>query len=377
MAASDVVIIGAGIVGSSTAYYLAKAGVAVTLLDRRGSVPSGAASQASAGGVRHQGREPHQIPLAIFGLKLWPELGQELEAELHYRRDGMSIVTNDEALIPALEGRVEQEQALGLEVRMVYAEELRRLVPGLSPHMLAGSYCPLDGHADPMRTVNALVRGAERQGARVMLNRPATGLAVEKGRLAAVRTAQGDIPCRLAVLAAGAWSPALAAGVGLELPFQTFPLQMMVTARRPHVLDQVLGWLGHGLSLKQVPPGGFVIGGGWPGHGDLQTYATRLLPGSMAKSAQTALAIYPALAGVPVIRAWLGLEAFCADEMEIVGPAPGLSGLILAAGFSGHGFAIGPGVGLLMAEYIVSGRLSKLLQPFSIERFQNRSDEEE
>jgi sarcosine oxidase subunit beta len=281
----------------------------------------------------------------------------------------MSIVTDEEGLVPRLEERVANERSLGLEIRMVYGEELRRLVPGISPRMLAGSYCPLDGHADPLRAVHALVSAAGRRGARLEWRCMAERLVAERGRIVAVRTANGDIPCGRVVLCAGAWSKALAATAGVALPFEPFTLQMMVTQRRPHALDQVLGWLGHGISLKQVPSGGFVIGGGWPGHGDLASGRTALLPGSMAKSARTTVSLYPSLARLSVIRAWAGIEAFSADEMQIVGPIAGVEGLFVAAGFSGHGFAIGPGVGALVAEAVATGRLPELLAPFTADRF--------
>ena len=94
------------------------------------------------------------------------------------------------------------------------------------------------------------------------------------------------------------------------------------------------------------------------------------MPGSMAKSARTTVGLYPSLASIPILRAWLGIEAFCEDEMEVVGPVPGVDGLIIAAGFSGHGFAVGPGVGSLIAEFISTGHWSNMLKPFGIERFE-------
>jgi len=369
MKAADVIIIGAGIVGSSTAYYLAKAGHQVTLIDRRKPVAGGSASQACAGGVRQQGRTPVEIPLAIYSINLWTTLEAELDDDLEYRQDGMTVVTGDEKQIPLLADRVRQEQAQGLEIRLVQNSELHSLIPGLSPDMLAGSYCPTDGHANPMRAVNAFVTAAQRQGVRTIWDCAAEGVVVENDRLMAVRTNQGDLACRHAVLAAGYWSRAITATAGIELPFQAIPLQMMVTARRPHKLDQVLAWAGNGISLKQMPTGGFVIGGGWPGIGNPQTYHTRLMPGSMAKSARTTVGLYPSLAGIPVLRAWAGIEAFCEDEMQVIGPAPGVDGLIVAAGFSGHGFAIGPGVGTLIADYMSTGRWSDMVKPFGIERF--------
>ena len=373
MQTADVVVIGAGIVGASTAYYLARAGVDVILVDRRHPNAGGTASQASAGGVRQQGRVAVEMPLAIYSINLWSSLAEELETDLQYRRDGMTVVTDDETYISSLEQRVALEQSLGLDIRMVRGAELHDLIPGLSPRILAGSYCPTDGHADPLSTINALVNAARRLGARSKWQCAVENLVVANGRVNAVETSDGSIGCRYVVLAAGYWSRSIAAAAGIDLPLVYFPLQMMVTVRQPHVLDQVLGWVGHGISLKQVPSGGFVIGGGWPGWGDPGSYQTRLLPGSMTKSADTAVSLFPSLAGVSVVRAWLGIEAFCMDEMQIVGPAGSVDGLIVAAGFSGHGFAVGPGVGSLIAQYVTANQWPDMLKPFGLERFQDLS----
>jgi sarcosine oxidase subunit beta len=369
MKSAEVVVVGAGIVGASTAYFLAKAGLDVALIDGRGPTGSGGASQACAGGVRHQGRVPIEMPLALYAIAFWKTIEEELEADLHYRREGMTIVTDDETLVARLEQRVANEQSLGLDIRMVYGEDLRHLIPGISPRMLAGSYCPLDGHADPLRAVNALVSAARRRGAVLEWRCRAHCLVTEKGRVVAVKTSNGEIRCRHVVLSAGAWSRALAATAGVSLPFAPFTLQMMVTRRCLPGLSQVLGWLGHGISLKQVPSGGFVIGGGWPGHGDLTTGKTALMPGSMAKSARTTLSLFPSLSRLSIIRAWAGIEAFSVDEMQVTGPISGVDGLFIAAGFSGHGFAVGPGVGSLIADFITTGRLSELLSPFTLDRF--------
>lgn len=371
MVSADYVVIGSGIIGSATAYYLAKAGADVILVDRIGPNAGGTASQACAGGVRQQGRTPVEIPLAIFSIGLWTDLEAELDADLHYRQDGMTVMTDDKELVPVLEKRISVEQSLGLDIGMIFKEELHERIPGLSPKMMAGSFCPTDGHADPLSTIDALIRGAQRLGARLSWQCPVEHLIIENDKLVGVQTGQGQINCRHAVLAAGYWSRALAATAGVELPLKPFTLQMMVTARRAHKLDQVLGWLGHGISLKQVPSGGFVIGGGWPGHGDPNTYQTHLLPGSMAKSAKITVGLYPLLAGIPIVRAWVGIEAFCEDEMQIIGPVPEVDGLMLATGFSGHGFGIGPGVGALIAKYLTTGKMPDMLKPFGFERFRN------
>ena len=376
MESADIVVIGSGIIGSSTAYYLARAGADVILIDSAGPNTGGTASQACAGGVRQQGRTPEEIPLALYAISLWTDLEAELDADLHYRQDGMTVMTDDEELIAVLEKRVSVEQSLGLDIRVIFQEEIRERIPGVSPKMMAGSYCPTDGHADPLSTIDAFISGAQRLEARTKWQCPAERLITKNDKLVAVQTGQGQINCEHAVLAAGYWSRALAATAGVALPFQPYTLQMMVTARRDHELDQVLGWLGQGISLKQVPSGGFVIGGGWPGYGDPDTYQTHLLPGSMAKSAKTTIGLYPSLAGIPVVRSWVGIEAFCKDEMQIVGPTPGVEGLVLAAGFSGHGFGIGPGVGALVARYLTTHKMPDMLKPFGFERFKNNAEKD-
>ncbi len=374
MQSAEIVIIGSGIIGSSTAYYMAKAGADVLLVDRTGPNCSGNASQASAGGVRQQGRVAEEIPLAKYAIDLWAGLEAELKSDLHYRQDGMTVVTDKKKLIPVLQKRVAKEQALGLDVQLVAKTQLHGLISGLSPCMIAGSYCPSDGHADPLRTVDAFIRAAGRLGARLQWQSPVERIIVKKNKVVAVQAAGQRINCRYTILAAGYWSRTIAATIGLDLPLKPCPLQMMITARRPHKLDQVLGWLGHGISLKQVPSGGFLIGGGWPGYGNPHTFQTQLQPGAMAKSAKTTVALYPPLANIPLVRAWVGIEAFCDDEMQIIGPVPDTEGLVLATGFSGHGFAIGPAVGTLLARYLATDCMPGMLKPFCFERFSKNAE---
>lgn len=374
METADVVVLGAGIIGASTAYYLSRDGHQVVLLDSHGLLGSGGASQACAGGVRHQGRHPEELPFATQALKLWRHLESELDADLGYRQDGMAVVTDEEELIAVLEERVVREKAAGLEIELLGQQALHERVPGVSPRMLAGSYCPLDGHADPLKTISALIRHCRQQGVRLHLHTAAQEILVRKGRVCGVLTARNQLSCRHVVLATGAWSRTLAASAGLNLPIKSFALQMMVTPRRPHALDPVLAWLGHGVSLKQVPSGTFVIGGGWPGLLRPSSHAADLIPGSLAKSARTVSRLYPAIGRLPVIRAWAGVEGFCDDELQLLGPVNRPRGLIVAAGFSGHGFALGPGVGNAIARYLTTGDWPRILEPFSLDRFAGHSD---
>lgn len=371
MRSPDVAVAGAGIIGASIAYYLVRAGADVVLMDRAHAPAGATASGASAGGIRQQGRVAAELPLAIESIGMWNSLGGELEMDIRYHRGGMAICTNDPASLPGLRARIERERTAELDVRLVEGDALHRLVPGLSPRIVAASYCPTDGHADPMRTTRAFSLAAERQGAHVLWGCALQGVRREGARVVGIETSQGPIACSTVILAAGAWTPKVAEDCGVPLPMvRPGFLQMMVTTRCQHMLEAVLGWVGQGISLKQASSGGFVIGGGWPGRGALDRYETRLLPGSMAKSAATTVALFPALAGVPVVRAWVGTESFCRDDFPIISDVPDRPGIMIAAGFSGHGFALAPGVGRRMAEWIASGRQPDVLSGFDIRRFQ-------
>jgi sarcosine oxidase subunit beta len=148
-------------------------------------------------------------------------------------------------------------------------------------------------------------------------------------------------------------------------------LQMMAVGPHEHVLDQTVGAVGRRLSLKQVPTGEFVIGGGWPGDIDAggRMGTTRLA--SIHGSIEHSSAILPLLSGLPLARTWIGLEALTPDEVPILGPAPGVENVTLATGFCGHGFALSPIIGQLISEQIVDGTPSIPLDAFHLDRFAN------
>ena len=366
---AEVVVIGGGVIGTSIAYHLARAGVAVTLLEWRSAAAG--ASGASAGGVRQQGRDPRELPLAIAATAKWATLEEELEFDLDYRRQGHLTLIEREEQLPALAASVAAQRAGGLDLELVLGDELRALAPAVAPHVYGGSYSRDDGHANPMLTALGFAAAARRRGAVVRAGTAATGLAVTGGRVMGVRTAAGPVAADVTVLAAGAWSAALARTAGLELPLEPVGLQMMVTAPGPHCLDPVLGCVGRRLSLKQLPSGGFLIGGGWPGDVLLERGLGLPRAASVAGSALDSAAIVPRAGAVGLERVWVGIEALAADEVPILGPVDGLDGLVVAAGFSGHGFALPPMVGQVIAELIVEGAPSIPLDALHLARFSN------
>ena len=365
----DVVVAGAGVIGASTAYSLQRLGVRVCLIDRARTPAGGTASGASAGGVRAPGRTPAELPLAVLALERWRGLADELGEDLLYRREGMTVCVDRPALVPALRRRIEAERAHGVDVRLVEGETLHALVPGLAPRMVAGSYAPDDGHADPMRTTRAFALAAAALGADVRYGVALTGVRAPGGRVEAAETTGGAIACRHVIVAGGAWTGALLERLGLDLPIRAGCIQMVATTAMPHRLDQVLAWVGEGISLKQQPSGGYLLGGGWPGVGEPERYEATVRPESVARGVDVGARLFPPMAAAAVVRAWVGFESWGPENEPLIGPVGRPSGLWLAAGFSGHGFALAPAVGSELARWVATGEASTLLGPFDPLRY--------
>jgi sarcosine oxidase subunit beta len=364
---TEAVVIGGGVIGSSIAYHLARSGVRTTLLEK--NAIACAASGASAGGVRQQGRDPRELPLSLRATVRWATLEEELTADIHYRRGGHLTLAETAQERDTLAASVERQRAAGLDLVLVEGDDLRELAPAVAPHVIAGSYSRDDGHANPGLTTKAFAAAAARHGAEIRTGVSVLSLEVSGGRVTGVRTDQGIIAADVTILAAGAWSKTLVAGVGIDLPIAPMGLQMLLTEATPHCLDQVLGSMGRRLSFKQLPNGQFLIGGGWPGDWSLDRSMGHVLPASVWGSTLAATALVPAAREVGLADAWVGIEARAADDVPILGPVAGLDGLVIAAGFSGHGFQLSPAIGQVIAELIVEGAPSIPLDALHLSRF--------
>jgi sarcosine oxidase subunit beta len=355
--ARRIVIVGGGLMGLSAAFHLCRADptARVTVLERERV--GAAASGASAAGVRVMGRDPAERTLALASLARWPDLDRELEAPTGYRRGGGLRLALDEASWRAAPAWVAEQQADGVPVELVDAAAARRLAPGIAPACRGGVHCAMDGQADAMATVRAFATAARRLGARVEEGAGARALVVARGRLTAVEVDDGRrLDCDAAIVAAGAWTGALLAAVGVRLPIGTRPLQMLLTEPVPAGLAPVLGAFDHRLSLKQLDDGAYLIGGGWPARvTDHAGNRYELLDESVKASLETARTVYPPLVGCALARGWAGLEAFTPEDLPMIGPVPGIEGLAAATGFSGHGFALSPIIGDVLAKLTLGG----------------------
>ena len=369
----EVAIIGGGVIGSSIAYHVALQGRRTLVVERGEVATEPAASWASAGGVRRQGRHQAEALLASEAIDRWPFLAQELDADLGYRQGGQLLLAESDAEAQQIAAFVDQQHELGFaNVRLVDRQEALALVPGLNDRVVAGSYSPADGQADPPRTTRAFAAAAQRHGATYWTRTACLGLLTEGNRVTGLRTERGDVAAESVVLAAGAWSDAFAAAIGLRLPIRTRALQMVLsTPATPGLLRPVIGALSRPLSLKQLDDGAFLLGGGWLGDPAPDRASYTLRQSNVEGNFQTARELLPPVGDQRIARAWCGLEAESLDEIPFVGWAPDRAQLYLALGFSGHGFAISPAVGRAVAADLAGQSVPELagLRPDRIAHF--------
>lgn len=370
---AEIVVIGCGVMGSSIAYHLAKRGLGVHMIERAQIAVSPAASWASAGGVRRQGRHRAEAQLASAALERWSSLEEELAADLHYRRGGHLLLAETEDEAAQLLSFVQQQHTLGFsDVRLLDRQEALALVPGLNDRVLAGSYSPRDGQADPALTTRAFAAAAIRLGATCWQETTALAFLQQDSRILGVRTTQGDVQAEQVILTAGAWSDELMQDLGIHLPMRTAALQMLLSSPAPQqLLQPVLSSLGRSLSLKQLHDGSFLIGGGWPGDPSADRRTFLLRRESIEGNWATACGLFPAVGKQHVVRSWCGLEAESIDGIPFIGSFRGLAGLTIALGFSGHGFALSPAVGQSVAHHLVGQPTPELdgLRPDRISTF--------
>ena len=371
---TDVLIIGGGVIGSSIAYHLSLQKRKVLVCERAAVASEPAASWASAGGVRRQGRAPAEAVLAGEAIARWPQLEEELDAKVQYRQGGNLLLAEDDERAAALAAHVTKQRSLGFtDVRLLDRAAVREIVPGIAQAVIAASSSPADGQADPALTTRAFAAAAQRHGATYWTNTMCESLLVTGGRVNGARTSRGEITAEVIVLAAGAWSDTLAAQAGLRLPIRTQALQMLLTTpTTPGTLVPVVSALGRELSLKQLDNGAFLLGGGWPGDPSSDRRGYTMRPASMEGNWAEACGVLPAVSKTQIARAWCGLEAMSVDAMPFVGFAPGLEGLCVAAGFSGHGFAISPAVGRAVAD-LLAGKPVPALDGLGLARIEQNS----
>jgi sarcosine oxidase subunit beta len=364
---SDALVVGGGIHGLSAALHLARMGKSVTVLERRYSGRH--SSGVNAGGVRTLGRDLAEVPLSVPGMALWHGIGDLVGDDCGFRAQGFVRVAESDGEVESLLRRRDRVRAIGYtHEEVVDQAELRRVLPAIAPHCVAGLICRSDGAADPFRTTQAFRRAAIAAGALVIEGEGVVSMARE-GRLWRVTGTRHTYRAGHVVNCAGAWGGEIARMVGDAAPVGVRPSMMIVTERVPHFVDPTVAAVGRKLSFKQTAEGTVLIGGGQPGVADRAKELSRVNALNLAKSAQAAIALFPAMRSVRIARSWCGIEAQMPDDIPVIGPSRNAPGFVHAFGFSGHGFQLGPIVGRAVAEIVATGATALPIAPFAIERF--------
>lgn len=351
---ADVIIIGGGANGCAAAYYLAKAGQKnVIVLESSPSIGHGGSSR-NGGGVRQSGRDVRELPYAMYGIQnMWPTLSEELGADVEYRQSGNLRLGKTPAHLEKLSTLAANARSVGLDVKMIDAAEAHQRNPFLSSEVIGASWCPTDGHANPLRTTLAYYRRALDMGVQFVVDAPVAALKKQKGVLRQVITQDGTVfEADTVILAAGYESRAISRTVGIELPLSRFFDEALVTEAREPMFDMMLGVAGGDFYGHQATNGTFVFGSecGLEDFYDTAPGDDRTFSLTVSSCCRAILSYIPALKDIRVVRSWGGWLDMSPDGVPILGAVDEVPGLILAAGFNGHGFGTAPAVGLMLAQ---------------------------
>ncbi len=368
MRRTEVLVIGGGIVGLMTAWYLAQDGVEVTLVDARdfGTQASGA----NAGSIHLQIQYPEFVAygegwgrlyapclrLLKSSLALWQELPALVGEDLDVKLAGGLVVATTEAQMDVIRAKARVEATEGVESVILGREELRSVAPYLGDEALGAGFCAMEGKANPLRATPAIATAAARAGATLLRNTAVTGLEAVRGGFVAETTA-GLITASRVVNAAGAEAARLAAMLGVRIALEGFPLQVTVTEPVAPLIPHLVYSAAGKLSLKQAASGGCIIGGGWPAR-QRQNGGLVIEPRSLAGNMAMAAGVVPVIARVRALRSWTAWVNGTSDWRPIIGEAPGAPGFFLAL-FPWVGFSAGPMTARVTAD-LVQGRSPRL-----------------
>jgi len=414
-ASADVVIVGGGIIGVATALFLARDGVSVVLCEK-GQV---AAEQSSRnwGWCRRMGRDDRELPLIIESLRLWDRMEELAGEDVGFRRTGITYLCSAEGDVAHHEDWLLRAGPYGLDSRLLRGKDLDAVVPGASRRFVAGLNTPSDGRAEPQRAVPAMARAAIRSRAAILTNCAVRAVETTAGRVSGVVTEKGRIAASTVLVAGGVWSSLLLRTLGIRLPQLGVRSSVMRTGPLPGGPEGAAS-AGHFAYRKRLD-GGYTIAGGGHQHDIVPSsfsYFRDFLPVMMmdwrdlgigfgtpffeawrlsgpwssdaespfekmrildpqpihrhTERARLGLAkAFPFFAGAPIIQRWAGVIDATPDAVPVISPVASLPGLVIATGFSGHGFGIGPGAGRLAADLVTGGTPLVDPAPYRYERF--------
>jgi glycine/D-amino acid oxidase-like deaminating enzyme len=374
---ADAIVIGAGIVGLSTALFLARAGRSVIVLDS--ARPNAGASGANAGSLHAQllsfdfaseapdgaSLAAKTLPLQAESIRLWRRLERELGADFEFKIAGGLMLAETERDLAFLTEKSRIERSQGIECEIVGAADLRKLEPALNDVFIGAAYCPQEGKINPLIATQVLLDAAIAAGAIVYSGAAVTGIRIDQPGFL-IETARGPATAARVVNAAGAFASQIGAMVGVNVPVFGAPLQMIVTEAAEPTISRLIAHADRHLTLKQAANGNFIIGGGWSADLDPVHRRPRPMRSSLEGNLWVAQHVLPALRKLHVIRSWAAMNIDI-DGAPILGEHPAVPGFFNAV--TSNGYTLGPLMGLTTAELVVTGRAERDIASFRIDRF--------
>lgn len=360
----DVIIAGAGSIGTPTALELAKAGLKVLVIEPMPS-PGQASNKHAIGGIRATHSEPSKIYLCTKSLEVFSTWEEIYGNEIDWRSGGYSFVAYEEDVESTLKSLLDIQQDLGLNIRWLDKEPLLEVAPHLNPEgLLGGTFSPEDGSASPLKSAFAFWQRAILEGADFHFNEKVIDIIVNKDRIAGVITEKATYSCRIFINAAGGWSRKLSNLVGIDIPVEPDAHEAGITEPVEKMFDAMI------VDIREKPgssnfyfyqhPTGKIIFCLTPSPqiwGNLTQNTSRFLPMACKRLVE----IMPVLGNIRVRRTWRGTYPMTPDGNPLIGPVKGLEGYLIAAGTCGQGFMLGPGLAQLLTHYVM-GSLTQIEQ---------------
>jgi len=367
---ASVVIVGAGISGAAIAYELAKRGQKDIILIEKQYPSSGATGRCGAG-VRMQWGTEMNCRLTKFCIERFETLQQELgnDYDLEFKQSGYLMCAATEKEFEQFKINIALQNSLGIPSRIIDTKEAREIIPYINTdHMVGGSFCHKDGHLNPFTTTLAYCNAAEKLGVEIQKYTSVVSIDKKRGKIVGVQTDKDYISTPIVINAAGGYVKEIARMAGVELPLYSQRRQILVT--EPVVPIQgpmFMGFL-HNIYCQQTPHGSFIMG---RGDSD-EPKGTDISSGwhFMERQSKNIAKLLPPLKDLNIVRQWSGLYNYSPDKQPIYDQVPEVEGMYLAAGYSGHGFMLGPVTGIGMAEMILGLEPSIDISMLNFNRFE-------
>ncbi|WP_367356165.1 NAD(P)/FAD-dependent oxidoreductase [Mesotoga sp.] len=363
-----VVIIGGGVIGTATAFYLAKSGIRNVAVLEKDYLSSGSTGRCG-GGIRQQWSERMNVRLAMRSVDHFKRFESEVGFDIEYFQGGYLLLAYTEEEVSLFEKNTKMQQEEGLNVVLLSREETAKIFPFINlTNVEAAAYCPSDGHANPHLTTFAYARAAQRMGVDILTHTSVKRILTENGRITGVLTDRGEIEAEVVVNAAGGYSHEVGRMAGIDLPTESYRHQIFVTEPLEHFMDPLVISFEKNFYIRQTKSGNFIMGQGdrteLPGHDITPTWRfLREMTGKMP-------VFFPFLSDMRILRHWAGLYNMSPDALPIIDRSCEIENFYCAIGFSGHGFMLAPAVGEAVAEWIVYGEPRSVdISNLSLNRF--------